>query len=894
MVHGARAPLGLPTASHSTVPIIVQTAQPLKSDILNYVDKEIIENVDLPGLTPEDIEIVLSENSDWSVEQMERFFHSAIDLSEIEAKLVSTGGYESDSGYSTYDVSPITSSAPLHFNHGAPYSFPSALTPVDPTPPFTLPSSSPSFPLSNVVATSLAPNSASPTPDGGFFSPFTSLAQEGFCTQTCPIFPPFSQPQDYTPAVCFADPHSIPTSVSGFSSEFTELLSSNSTAENPAKLTASEVMSPASHMTGRRSSDGQISAMSYSNGSLDHPGLIEYRSLPDLGKLSNGDPSQQSLQLETISIKQESDPSTSTYACPTNSACAIEGPQVPSPQPTCEDNGINSSYLSNLQLPPNLANLPGSTLQSLLSMCSQMPVLSRLLASSNNPAVFLVAISTALSTLTKPVQGNSNGSSEGETAATNPAVKSEPASAPTLDITQLQSVVAKLGISQLEKMAGITNTTAGHPNSQATASTPPSIPTSQSFTQQMERTVFASVLPNAAEHLPLLPPHAQNGFYFPNGVGIGTSSLERLSCRSVQTGHHWNTKSSPKNVPKRHSVVEMKSKHKKPKQQWPRSMNQANLMAFKEHILNKLKKVQKTGPDTCNQNGGEKSLPSSGKAEASSKPYEHRVTYERNHSSDSRCHSEPADIFCCLTRSPSFSPHLGHSANDVNSTTTSSSKLQMSGLVPLESECSDLLSDFHFNPDALLSSAVLPLPEKMLDELTDTNDHSGECLITDCAMSTDDDKLQQLIEADNTTQAQDTMDIECISDLLSETKSPPSDASSLEKVPTSSVDSLKPEPTSPHASYENQQLYHGLHLSESQKIEVNKAAEALQKTVGTPTYTFPELNSIHGSLDDLRPAEIDDNNSFRMHITENLDSILQTQHDPLIGGSSSSSEPFEI
>ena len=106
--------------------------------------------VDLPGLSPDEIETIRSENSHWtSGEQFKNFFHSAVELSEMEAKLFSASGYESDSGYSTYDVSPITSSAPLQFGGCRPEvstgyrSISPALTPVNPSTYISLSSSNP-------------------------------------------------------------------------------------------------------------------------------------------------------------------------------------------------------------------------------------------------------------------------------------------------------------------------------------------------------------------------------------------------------------------------------------------------------------------------------------------------------------------------------------------------------------------------------------------------------------------------------------------------------------------------------------------------------------------------------------------------------------------------------
>lgn len=173
-------------------------------EILNFVNEEIIKDVDLPGLTVEDIEAVLSENADWSGEQIEQFLRSAVDLSEIEAKLFSATGYESDSGYSTYDVSPVTSTAPLHLPPGGTFqsrSLSPALTPVDPTPFFRCNYSptNPSFPPTSphMIHPSLHDSITSPINDASIFSPprFTAFGpnQDTRATTYLPtsMFAPF-------------------------------------------------------------------------------------------------------------------------------------------------------------------------------------------------------------------------------------------------------------------------------------------------------------------------------------------------------------------------------------------------------------------------------------------------------------------------------------------------------------------------------------------------------------------------------------------------------------------------------------------------------------------------------------------------------------------------------
>ena len=150
--------------------------------ISSVVDKEFIKHVDLPGLSADDIEAVLSENEDWSGEQIDQFLRSAVDLSEIESKLFSLASYESDSGYSAYDVSPITSTAPAHpaysNNQVSIPSCPPPLTLVNhATPPlFSNPTFSRSLSLPHHPPSLVHEPTVSPcASDGGFFSPHSNF-----------------------------------------------------------------------------------------------------------------------------------------------------------------------------------------------------------------------------------------------------------------------------------------------------------------------------------------------------------------------------------------------------------------------------------------------------------------------------------------------------------------------------------------------------------------------------------------------------------------------------------------------------------------------------------------------------------------------------------------------
>ena len=130
-----------------------------------------------------------------------------------------------------------------------------------------------------------------------------------------------------------------------------------------------------------------------------------------------------------------------------------------------------------------------------------------------------------------------------------------------------------------------------------------------------------------------------------------------------------NESESPQSSPKKGKTgipkvgkMTMKGSTKK-KTQWPRSMNRANLMAFREHILNKLKRSQEVATEpsslqaipipiftgknmTSSAAATSSSVPPLIKCEASSpnSNFEVQVKYERNHVTPERCHSEPANL----------------------------------------------------------------------------------------------------------------------------------------------------------------------------------------------------------------------------------------------------------
>lgn len=290
----------------------------------------------------EDIEVALSEHEDWSGEQIDQFLRSAVDLSEIESKLFSnngSAGYESDSGYSTYDVSPITSSAPSHLPLSC---VPPQLMSIDGSSLFPLTSPPPHAPPP------LVHESSSPcASDAGFFSPHSdfscSLAttpnQEpiGFFSSQppCPIFTSFISSQDFPAPASHAtmatnepftlnlcDVSNTNSTIPCFSSQIPDILLTNVTPPKPS---------------GRRASDSQLTALS----SEIAKSANQSRSLPNLGRLVR----EPELAGDLSVVKIKSEP--------------------------------NSCML----LPCQHAGEP--PLQTVASLCSKTPGLHRLLTTSN-------------------------------------------------------------------------------------------------------------------------------------------------------------------------------------------------------------------------------------------------------------------------------------------------------------------------------------------------------------------------------------------------------------------------------------------------------------------------------------------------------------------------------
>ena len=907
-------------------------------EILNFVNEEIIKDVDLPGLTVEDIEAVLSENADWSGEQIEQFLRSAVDLSEIEAKLFSATGYESDSGYSTYDVSPVTSTAPLHLPPGGTFqsrSLSPALTPVDPTPFFRCNYSptNPSFPPTSphMIHPSLHDSITSPINDASIFSPprFTAFGpnQDTRATTYLPtsMFAPFplSHPpqslpystQDYcSPSLlnagAYFSENPATSTMEGISSPFTELLAPESPFTDDVKPTHLR----SNPLTCESATDGLIHYENFmSSGSqelvVNRGGLLETHSLSNLkhnhepatlnmpeslGTVVKSEPDKQvscsvSDSMEAHTSSSEGEPTTTISSIKTETTVtSASGPTQ-----------MQTTLAPSLQ---NLPNIPGINTQLLQSLCSQMPMLSKLLASSSNPAIFLVAITTALSTLTKPFQD------DGATSVNVnglPGIKSELSKLPPTEVEQLKSRIAKLGADQIEKLLSLK--TDGTPSSNPAAPAESNLRScSQAVPVQgkkpTERTVFARILPTQSSVCP--PPTASVPVSSSHGlqnnswqVGVNPHSKNSVAQYrypiqdSESVGAKQNLKGQRARLHKAGNPVAMKPSHKKSKtSQWPRSMNKANLMAFREHILSKLKKGQEEMTYSSSEaNAIATSITPKVETPSPSSEYRAEVMCERNHTTvEGFCDSKSTELLDSMSKSPMS---LDHCENGANDTTARGRSLEFSDLLFQD----DIFSDFHFNPDTLLSSSSLSMDAGVLDMIGGI-ESENELNCGGLAHSDLSEELAQILCSDDsphrvpTPSEQESMEIDCIREFLSETHNdckpvPPPNQTHLHvnlQRPCSNASATG------SAHYSNRaQEYKQSVLTDSDRIAIQTSEALRQCVVNATTYSFPEPNTAHGSLGNFTSEA-----PLKFHC---LDSILQTQRDPLLAdGTCNVTEHFDI
>ena len=660
------------SATTSPLPLPQQYHTP-RSCVL---DKEFIKNVDLPGLSADDIEAVLSENQDWSGEQIDQFLHSAVDLSEIESKLFSLAGYESDSGYSTYDVSPITSSAPANLSYST-----SQVTsmPSCPPPPLTLinhHSTSPLFGNPGFGGLPPPPMHPHPSPspliheaaaagspcgsDGGFFSShssFGSLASTP-SQESMPFFPP-------PPPLPHAPPLPPPP----------QAQPSLYNSQQPYSH-AQDFSTPAFSITTCFPDIASSSALP--SFSLQIPDII----LHDMNPHHHNHHHQQ--QHHALLSSCPVPPLTSdTKYIPPGCVGQVVG-KLP------EEGGEEEVMENPCLMPPHEA-----TQEEVSSGVKAENCLPRAAGSCAFEKIDPPNVSC-------PLPPSCSVPHPPPPAAAPISMPSPPAL--TSQAPPNSSDPASQNPTPLRALPDLINAERCGPNipCNGNGNNPQQYPIITQFRYSKDMNVTVSTLPMR------------------KGKPGGVAKVGKPGVKAAQ----------------------------KKKTQWPRSMNRANLIAFREHILNKLKKAQETGTGGGSGSNGISSsqvLPiqvlaskgtadkakageviSSGsatpiKAPSPNNAFEVEVKYERNHlTPPKRCHSEPADVQGAASSSSSAGG-VGHTSLHYSQSDSNLSAVKLSPhyaaeemrLLALgggshgseEEECSagDLLSEFNFNPDTFLA-----------------------------------------------------------------------------------------------------------------------------------------------------------------------------------------------
>lgn len=364
----------------------------------------------------------------------------------------------------------------------------------------------------------------------------------------------------------------------------------------------------------------------------------------------------------------------------------ITSPVTPFPTPVKREAGNNSSCQMVSQLPPttphNNETTPpsqGTTtmtsskhFKSFLATCSKLPGLQELVSSGVHPSVIVVTISTALSALTANLPNHELSVKEGP-----------------YDIPQLHSLVVSLNPQQLEKLR--------------------------------DPTLITTAKCLATHHLEGLAKarKKKNDTKATNSTSKSKSVASQLTNSSIVVQSKTSVKTSltVKAFSKHKSgcvgrvggtASDLKASHKK-KTQWPRSMSKANLMAFREHILNKLKRGKEDGQ--ASSDSQDSSLSSS---MSSTSSYEVDMGSDGDVPVQVRCSSEPADFFSHQMQSDSLPSPLqtSHSAGNISS-------MRSLNVKQFDSDFTQDGCSVHpdLKPDILLSSSVLGLPENILADM---------------------------------------------------------------------------------------------------------------------------------------------------------------------------------
>jgi len=275
--------------------------------------------------------------------------------------------------------------------------------------------------------------------------------------------------------------------------------------------------------------------------------------------------------------------------------------------------------------------------------------------------------------------------------------------------------------------------------------------------------------------------------------------------------------------------VTMKAKKKSP---WPKSMNKANLLAFREHIRNKLKKNQDPSGAVVNSDNA--------------------VSAE-DCSPSSSCTMALPPLIKCEVSSPS-SPSLSEPA----------------GLI-LDEDTDTLLRELNFNPDVLLASNLdlcsLDLKfEPSTDEDRANSEGSGDSVSVELAellSSTEDGSFPSDLSSPPSSESDHiSMNVDCIQNLLMEQGGCGGDLAAMcsSPLPRESPSSTLPSCASPLTTpTTSDALTSPVTCSSSQCSE---------KLVEADSFNFPEVFTMSGCLTGASNC-----------IEE--EAIFQNSHDPL-------------
>ena len=751
---------------------------------------------------------------------MDQFLRSAIDLSDIEAKVLS-GGYESDSGYSTYDVSPITSTAPTQLTFATSSQLPGLQAPhghhveqslftCNLSPTATM---FPGGPLGHAQPPTSLLHDAIHSPcssDVGFFSPhsgFSSHATTPSHQDTlsffpphggpCPIFASYSQPQDFNSlnmSTCFPD-GSIPNSdstIPPFSSQIPDILLPDASLAPPTHPPPMSMPDPATTNATAAAKFSKAEPVHtackvQATSQMTKPVAMETSSLP-----------KQTAEL-AAEIKIESHPNSCVFAAQTQTESIGLSEHASSLK---KEQGVEQetqTTSTKQAAPPKSSKSSNNSSQALLS---------KLLGQNGPPSATIVSI-TAI---------NNNGTTT------------------KLDLSQLQALVTQPNTNTKAKIVAkvaATNTTQQRSGSASDSET--------------------------------------------NSSAVQASSPSSRS-KSGTPG--------PKSVP-------MKATQRK-KGQWPRSMSKANLMAFREHILNKLKKGQENLNGSIGSSEGDQKVNPSNVASSvelmkcetpspSSGCGEVEVTYERNRSAESRCHSEPAEMFGGSTSSPSTAPlQSSHSESYLHDSTAASAQ-QGFGSTDMDTKladffpqnCNDVFNLFQFNPDALLSTTI---DDQMLDGIDLVWTDEDSCKV--------DSEIAQFLDSEiNGTTSESPMELGIQYDIMRDhspiTNSPHTS-------PLVSPNNYNSRPSSPQKSVTPSCSYSSVSPTDTSRTYHSERALVTGHVTSGPMgamqmgmFNFPDMLVTTSDTNEMGGASIE--SEMKLHIQQNL---LQAHHDPLLTGSS--------